>query len=202
VVGTVKNAGKVSKRNAQRLGTAFYEELWWNSWDYHEGLNMAAVASFILEECDQNIDQLRWLCEYLLETDRRSKNSSHLHDLQPKKWNMRLGVLQIRYFVSGQMSGMLGMSWEKRNGSRISYWISPIVALKKRGNFLHVKVDPEAKMEQVEDKDMATLNFTPDPETGKPLAFSDIVAKESRYAEVIGVMDFTRPKCIRILQIQ
>ncbi len=197
----MKNAGKVSRRNRGRHGPLFYEELF-DDWPTYQGLCLASVASLILDECEQNIEQFQWLCEAICEVDKRSKNSSHLADIQPKRWNMRFGVLQIRYFVSGNMRGMLGMSWEKRNGSRISYWISPVVKVRKRGNFLHVKMDPDTNMEMVEDQSMMNLNFTPDPETGKPLVFSDVMAEENRFVEMLGVMDFTRPKCIRILQIQ
>jgi hypothetical protein len=217
----LKNSGKVSKRNRERTAKIFYDELWFdpkgeNPHPYvTQGLLLASVSGLILDECGKpynyigreeapeidGLDQFEEIYERVCEIDKHTKSSARLFDLQDKKWNCYFNVLQIRYFVSGQMRGMLGIRYEKRKGNRISYWISPVHRVRKRGRVLQFDMAPKIKERQVEDRSEIDFDFNKGPSISdaQGLAFSDGNGEIKQITEYVGVIDFTMPNCIRII---
>jgi len=198
----MKSAGKASERNTQRLRNLFYYELF-NRWSTIQGLGMASVASLILDECEHDVSQFEELCERICDFNRGARSSAQLSSVQPKKWNFRLGTLQVRYFVSGKMSKCLGLRYEKRKGNHISYWVAPVVKIERKGKIVLMKMGPSFQEDEIEDRKVINLDFSKDPEIREgEINFLGDEAEKQEFSEAVGIMDFMMPGFIRIVKIR
>ena len=104
------------------------------------------------------------------------------------------------------MKGMLGIRYQKRKGNRISYWISSVHRVRKQGRVLEFDMAPSVKERQVEDRSEMDFDFITEPaiaENGSSgMTFGNGNAEMKEVTEYVGVIDFTMPKCIRIIGFQ